>query len=240
MSGSSSLSSDVNFTRVTLSTLVGILLWHGACAMPMPPVALRSKTELHASGCCVSYGVSYDGSECCHEFRDETASEACVVPPGWVGGGLRFYSDTCERTKQLKLYSPGVTNTLFPAAIESEATETRSAPEITPCKPPSLCISTGFEHPVLPANSQQDSSASKSDRLIGHGGPTWTHSSTSASPQGERKVDSWKFTPTQQQSLHVDANGVKIDSEKQSVDSRWITPVLSNGDSRVTGDDNYS
>ena len=51
------------------------------------------------------------------------------------------------------------------------------------------------------------------DRLIGRVGPTWTHSSTSESPQRERKMDGWRgweFTPEQQQSLHVDADGVKL------------------------------
>ena len=202
----------------------------------MPPVAPRSKTESHTSGCCVSYSVSYDRSECCHEFRDETAADACVVPSGWVGGGLRFYFDTCERTKQLKRYSPGETDILLPAVIESEATETRTAP----CIPPALCISTG---PTSPADSQRIPSAPKSDRLIGRVGPTWTHSSTSESPQRERKMDGWRgweFTPEQQQSLHVDADGVKMDLEKPSADSRWITPILSKEDADVTSNVNYS
>lgn len=83
---------------ISQSVTVGVLafLVHRVTAVPVPPSA--------PLGCCVSYGVTYDHTECCHEFAHTTDPTECQVMPGWVGGGMRFHAASCEETQALAMY----------------------------------------------------------------------------------------------------------------------------------------
>lgn len=101
--------------------IIGLLLRH-ASAVPMPPArelrdmgqhgahhtyALRRDAALPTvPGCCVSYSVSYDHSECCHEFEAMEGEHSCRVPRGFVGGGKRYHSSSCDVARQLARYAP--------------------------------------------------------------------------------------------------------------------------------------
>lgn len=90
----------------------------------------NADTVSTVSGCCVSYGLGSGLTECCHEFSfitkedyqqqsslpsssfailtrsEQDTHSRCETPPGWTGGGKRFYpGKSCEETRLLSQYS---------------------------------------------------------------------------------------------------------------------------------------
>ena len=186
----------------TLTVGALAFLAHKVAAVPLVPLEPPQQ-----AGCCVSYGLSYEHTECCHAFALMSDPDAeCTAPAGFVGGGMRYHHGlSCEDAQGLAMYQPAAAP---PAEAVDEQTQTMLVVD-----------------PVAAETSHGGLIGGTAASL----GPAWTQDEATEPPAGEQDMGGWVasvYTDEQQAQLNVDLWGDIPDVEP---DAEPVTMVLDAG-----------
>lgn len=192
-----------------------------------------------ASGCCVAFGL-IGTAECCHQFTSSSAPEECVLPHGYVGGGRRFHSTTCETTQLLTQYNLVEAPAERPAGVSSDsmATDVPGGGYGYGNQDEDQQVPTSDVTSPVDIDTEDDTTTQhEADVLIVGGsqglGPAWTRDSSIEPPAGEHDMGGWVaavYTPEQQARLGVDENGADLPD-----DADHVTATLSNDEQQAMG-----
>ena len=189
-------------------------------------------TEDHAaSGCCVSFGL-IGTAECCHQFVSSSAPEECVLPHGYVGGGRRFHSATCETTQLLEQYTLVEGSEQRPVGMSWDSL-VNDVPEGGYGYGNQ---DQGQQDPTPDIDTEDDTTTQHETHVLvvggSHGlGPAWTRDSSIEPPAGEQDMGGWVaavYTPEQQARLGVDENGADLPD-----DAEHISATLNNDEQQA-------